>query len=329
MDKSTLAKINSFTRRKFTEEELYVFPITLCDNDIDRDNERFSDNALEKLKELFVGKTGIFDHNTTADNQTARVFDTEIVTDEERRTKYGAPYKYLKAMAYMIRTDSNRDIIAEIDGGIKKEVSVSCSAAKRICSVCGCDRSKENCTHKKGEDYFGQQCHVILDGITDAYEWSFVAVPAQINAGVTKKYNNSKEEETMDFTPINTQAEFDAAVQSRIDAAVADTEKRFEGWVSPEDAAKLTKERDDLTAANKAYAITAMKMKAANEKGIPLELAEKLSGETEEDINKDAESFAKYFNVQKCKPTPRYSGENGAVDANTAAQLEMLRELKN
>lgn len=45
MDKETLEKINKFTRRPLREEEIYAFPVTLCDNDIDRDNERFSDEA--------------------------------------------------------------------------------------------------------------------------------------------------------------------------------------------------------------------------------------------------------------------------------------------
>jgi hypothetical protein len=38
--------------------------------------------------------------------------------------------------------------------------------------------------------YGGKICHTVLDGITDAYEWSFVAVPAQRNAGVTKKFTS-------------------------------------------------------------------------------------------------------------------------------------------
>ena len=37
MDKSILDKINRFTRRKLGEDEVYVFDIVLCDNDIDRD----------------------------------------------------------------------------------------------------------------------------------------------------------------------------------------------------------------------------------------------------------------------------------------------------
>lgn len=113
---------------------------------------------------------------------TARIFDTELVTDNSRTTKYGSSYKYLKASAYMVRTAENKNLIAEIDSGIKKEVSISCSAAKRICSICGCNKNKGNCSHKKGESYGGEQCYIILDDITDAYEWSFVSVPIQANA---------------------------------------------------------------------------------------------------------------------------------------------------
>lgn len=191
MNTDILEKINKFTRRPFTEDEVYVFSVILCDNEIDRDGERFSDTALEEICEKFIGKTGISDHNASASNQTARIFDTELITDESRVTKYNAAYKYVKASAYMVKTDENRNLIAEIDGGIKKEVSVSCSAAKRICSVCGCDKPLSSCSHVKGKNYGGKICHTILDDITDAYEWSFVAVPAQVNAGVTKHFSSA------------------------------------------------------------------------------------------------------------------------------------------
>ncbi|MCM1006661.1 MAG: hypothetical protein NC485_01830 [Ruminococcus flavefaciens] len=191
MNPDILEKINKFTRRPLTEDEVYVFSVILCDNEIDRDSERFSDTALEEICEKFIGKTGISDHNASASNQTARIFDTELITDESRVTKYNTAYKYVKASAYMVKTDENRNLIAEIDGGIKKEVSVSCSAAKRICSVCGCDKSLSSCNHVRGKNYGGKICHTILDNITDAYEWSFVAVPAQINAGVTKHFSSA------------------------------------------------------------------------------------------------------------------------------------------
>jgi hypothetical protein len=170
--------INKFTRKEFKEDEVFAFEVILCDNKRDRDGEQFSDAALDSLKELFVGKTGIFDHDPRGENQTARVFDTEIVrTGEERQ---------LKASCYMIRTGSNEDLIREIEGGIKKEVSVSCAVSRKLCSVCGKNILSSPCRHVKGRSYGGKVCTHILDGIRDAYEWSFVAVPAQPGAGVTK-----------------------------------------------------------------------------------------------------------------------------------------------
>lgn len=320
MEQETLDKINKLTRRPFTEDEVYVFSVVLCDNEIDRDGEHFSDDALADLQKLFIGKTGIFDHNPAAVNQNARIFDTELITDNSRTTVYGAPYKYLKASAYMVRTDDNRTLIAEIDGGIKKEVSISCSAAKRTCSICGCDRSEGTCSHKKGESYGDKQCCTILSDITDAYEWSFVAVPAQVAAGVTKKYSASSKSKggnmTNEFKPIETQEEFEAAINS----VVAETKKKFEGWMSPEDAA-------DLTAKNRAYEINVVKMKIANETGIPFELAEKLSGETEEEIRKDAEKLAR-FTVRN-QSTPKFSGEKPSGNTSDAALLSMLQAINN
>ncbi len=329
-----IEKINKLTRREFTADELYIFPVKLCDNEIDRDGERFSDEALEELKTLFIGRTGIFDHDPCADNQKARVFDTEVVSENET-TSDGRPYKYLRAKAYMLRTAANQPLIDDIDAGIKKEVSVGCAARKKICSVCGANVFEQGCSHVKGRDYSGRICHHILDDIIDAYEFSFVAVPAQINAGVTKKYI-PKEEKTMEFTPINTKEEFDSAVQERISEAVEDARKEFEGWVSPEAAAVLTQERDDsraeaaeLAAKNAASENRVLKMQIAAEKGIPFELAERLNGTTKEEIGADADKFSKYFNAPKVKPTPTSSGESGFSDTMTAAKLEMLHALKD
>lgn len=331
MNPEELSKINRLTRREFSADELYTFSVILCDNDIDRDGERFSDVALEQLMPLYIGKSGIVDHNPSAENQKARIFDTELITDGTRLTKYGMPYKYLKAKAYMVRTDENKNLIAEIDGGIKKEVSVSCSAASRKCSICGCDRNESSCIHTNGESYDDKLCHTILGDITDVYEWSFVAVPAQVNAGVTKKYNGGKSMENI-FEPITSQEKLDEIVSS----AVEEAKKQYEGWLSPDAAAALTKERDDgkaeiadLTEKNKVSELKVMKMQIANEKGIPFELAERLSGDTMEEISKDADVLAKYFNTPKVKPTPKYSGEGPFTDPKNAAQLQMLRELKN
>ncbi len=192
-----LKLINQYTRRELSLDEVYIFNVILCDNEVDRDYEAFSLNSLNKLAELFLGKTGIFDHNPKGSNQTARIFDTQVITDNSKVTKYGQAYSYIKAKAYMIKSDKNKDLILDIDAGIKKEVSVGCSVKDKICSICGTNLKNDFCEHNLGEYYDGKLCFVILDNPTDAYEWSFVAVPAQINAGVTKSFSN-------DFSDIDT-----------------------------------------------------------------------------------------------------------------------------
>ncbi|MBQ5810691.1 MAG: hypothetical protein IIW23_03835 [Clostridia bacterium] len=183
--------INSMTRRPFTAEELYVFSVTLCDNDIDRDFERFTLNALNSLAQMYVGKTGIFDHSMKGKDQVARIFSCRVESKPGVFTKDGLPYSCLTARAYMPRTAKNEELIVDIDAGINKEVSVGCSMESATCSVCGIDR-RIGCSHKNGRHYKKDGvkvlCHTVLDNPKDAFEWSFVAVPAQPKAGVTKAF---------------------------------------------------------------------------------------------------------------------------------------------
>ncbi len=188
-----LVLINKLTVKELKAEEVFTFKVILCDNEVDRDCERFDIAALEKLAELFVGVTGIFDHNPCGGNQTARIFDAECEKSADKVTSCGDNYVCVKAKAYMPRTGKNADLIAEIEAGIKKEVSVSCAVSSFTCSVCGGDMRHGTCGHIRGEIYGNRKCHCILSDITDAYEWSFVAIPAQVNAGVTKGFEKEYE----------------------------------------------------------------------------------------------------------------------------------------
>lgn len=188
LGKEELAAVNALARRELGEEEVYLFSVRLCDNEVDRDGERFSPQTLEELAPMFVGKSGIFDHQWTARGQTARIYKCELVRDSVRLTQAGDGYCWLKGYAYMLRSEGNRELIAEIEAGIKKEVSVGCSVARKVCSICGEDVTCSPCEHRKGERYDGQLCYVSLEGAKDAYEFSFVAVPAQPAAGVVKGF---------------------------------------------------------------------------------------------------------------------------------------------
>ena len=188
-----LALINGLAKAELTAEQVYVFALRLCDNEVDRDFERFDSQALERLGELLPGKSGIFDHQWSARGQTARIYKTEVVREGAQRTQAGDEYRWLKGWAYLLRTEKNEDLIAEIEGGIKKEVSVGCSAGRSVCSICGAENGA--CAHVPGRTYDGGLCFRELKDVTDAYEWSFVAVPAQRTAGVLKRFSQEREKD--------------------------------------------------------------------------------------------------------------------------------------
>lgn len=180
--------INSYTRRQLSEEEVYVFSVVLCDNDVDRDFERFTVESLEKLSELFVGKTGIFDHNPKAENQTARIISCSVEAVQGKKNSVGDDYFRLVARAYMPVSENNKEFRLSIDSGITREVSVGCAVEKTLCSICGNDINSHECSHIKGETYGDVLCFGELTNPYDAYEFSFVAVPAQKQAGVIKSF---------------------------------------------------------------------------------------------------------------------------------------------
>ena len=171
-----LEAINAQAKGKLTAEQVYVFSLRLCDDQVDRDFERFDTAALGGLAKLFIGRTGIVDHRWSADSQVARIFATEVVQENG--------VSYIKAWAYIRRGGDADGVIADIEAGIKKEVSVGCAMGMAVCSICG--SAYGTCGHRKGEHYDGQLCCAILREPMDAYEFSFVAVPAQREAGVLK-----------------------------------------------------------------------------------------------------------------------------------------------
>ena len=173
-----MAAINAQAKGTLTAEQVYVFSLRLCDDQVDRDFERFDTAALGTLAKLFIGKTGIVDHRWSADSQVARIFAAEVVREER--------VSYIKAWAYIRRGGGADEVIADIEAGIKKEVSVGCAMGMAVCSVCGSEYG--SCGHHKGESYDGQLCCAILREPMDAYEFSFVAVPAQRDAGVLKGF---------------------------------------------------------------------------------------------------------------------------------------------
>ena len=198
-----LEKINALAKARLEEGQVYVFSLRLCDDQVDRDWERFDPAALPELARLFLGKTGIVDHQWAAEKQMARIFETQVVEEEGVR--------YIKAWAYIRRGGANEEIIADIEAGIKKEVSVGCAMGQAVCSICGAEYG--SCGHCKGEHYDGQLCCAILREPVDAYEFSFVAVPTQREAGVLKSLGGGRKSLKQLAEQFGAQAEYRSLVK--------------------------------------------------------------------------------------------------------------------
>ena len=206
-----LRKINKYTLSPVSADDVFIFKATIADNEQDdRNFMPFNLKALQDLKKLYPGKPMLMDHNRSANNQIARVYDTDLVQDANKQTELGELHTELIAKIYMIKTDSNKDLIAEIIGGIKKEVSTSTVPEKMICNICGVDNMKDYCRHYPGREYDStdadgkssrKRCKMLLHGAKEAYELSFVAVPAQPRACTHKSVGFAKPVECTENAP--------------------------------------------------------------------------------------------------------------------------------
>lgn len=155
-----------------------------------------------------------------------------------------------------------------------------------------------------------------------------------------------------EFQPItfNTQEEYDNAFKDR----VARAEKKFEGYTSPDDLRKIQadyqKQIDDLTKsindqsakykdfdkklAEKdskiaKYESDSAKTRLAVQYNIPFELADKISGSTPEEMEKDAKKLATYFTQQPAKKgAPAFKPNESEADGVTKRFMELNPNLK-
>lgn len=77
-DAAQLAKINTFTKRQFKAEELYIGQLRLANNCIDRDNERFSEFTLRGFVDTAVRKSMLLDHSRSVKSAIGKFFDCEL-----------------------------------------------------------------------------------------------------------------------------------------------------------------------------------------------------------------------------------------------------------
>ena len=149
-----------------------------------------------------------------------------------------------------------------------------------------------------------------------------------------------------EFKPIESQEELDNIIKDRLKRERESTQKKYEGWISPDDHQKAIDEANkalddykkahegdeqtiaDLTARNKAYETASLKSRVAHEVGLSYEWIGRISGDDEESIRKDAESLKKLVG-NGAQPIPTKNTESGEnVDSATASLKSVLNGIK-
>ncbi len=128
----------------------------------------------------------------------------------------------------------------------------------------------------------------------------------------------------MEFEPINTQEEF----ENRVRELYGDVND-LQGKITT-----LTGQRDtdaktiaELQKQVKGFETSALKQRIARQKGIPAEMADRLSGETEKDLLADADAVAAMLKAVK-GPAPLHDPDKNDPDAKNAHLTNLLHELR-
>ncbi len=117
-------------------------------------------------------------------------------------------------------------------------------------------------------------------------------------------------EETKEFKVIESQDQLDAIIKTRLErnekkiteSLTAQFNEKYNGWVSPDDVKSYTDKIEELTKASETSAQTIAdltskistletsraKMDIAREIGLPIDIADRISGTTEEEMRSDA-----------------------------------------
>ena len=148
-----------------------------------------------------------------------------------------------------------------------------------------------------------------------------------------------------DFKAIESQEELDKIITNRLEREREAANKRYEGFVSPEDHKKALAEQqkgfedykkahegdaakiEELTAKNKAYESAALKSRVARELGLSYEWVERISGNDEKEIRADAEALKKLVGTgHTTLPTKKM--DQGTGDDKDASLREVLKSIK-
>lgn len=149
-----------------------------------------------------------------------------------------------------------------------------------------------------------------------------------------------------EFTPITTQEDFDSRIRDRLERERKTVQQQFADYDTIRTSlGEKTKEAETLTAqladVQKQFAEAQGQLKSSRsdlaktrialEKGLPMELCNRLTGDTEEELRQDAEELEKLFR-KRTEPQPLFRQEPVTLSKDAekdAALRSVIRSMRN
>lgn len=144
-----------------------TFEVILCDNDVDKYHECFSDTALLQMKDSFLGKKGTYPIESNKVAKAAVIYDTYLKIVPDRKTEDGRPLVQLRAKVFLDPSCS----IEPPETAEQIPVGFACQTTRRICSICGANSFDKGCRHKPGSYYDGKLCMTVIDNVLKIFSW--------------------------------------------------------------------------------------------------------------------------------------------------------------
>lgn len=165
VSEADLALIQSYALREVGADEVRVYEANVANNQVDRDNERFSEEILQDFAETLPGKSVLIGHQWGPPG-VGRVFKALLVQQDDRQ--------WLRA-SFFIPKLGNEKLINDIDLGVATWVSIGFYAPDRV-EIIGKDGQPVYREYRRGPN--GER--------GEAIELSFVFLGAQYDAAVIK-----------------------------------------------------------------------------------------------------------------------------------------------
>ena len=136
-DDETLAAINRLALRPLQLEEVAVFTLDLCNNQVDRHFSRFPEEELERINQLTPGRPLMERHDLRGTLPRGTFFRSHLHRNGDHIS--------VRPEVYVLRAADNHDFILNIEGGVYRETSIGFSFRTPECAVCGQDL--RTCAH--------------------------------------------------------------------------------------------------------------------------------------------------------------------------------------